>query len=125
MDQETLRENLKTLDESSQFLIAIVASLLLSLRALLLQRGQVCAALAGETAPQRSVYPLRHTAGALTLGAVGFFLCLAARTLAQADPEDPAALCSARSGLAASVLVFAAAAIRLDDTEFLHCLGRM
>lgn len=120
MDQDALRDDLNTLDQSAQFLIVLVASLFLSLRAILLQREQVCAALVGEVPPQTSVYPLRHTAGSLTVGALGFLLCLAARALSQATPDDPMVQRSARSGLAASILVFAAAAIRLDDTEFLH-----
>ena len=97
MDQDALRDDLNTLDQSAQFLIVLVASLFLSLRAILLQREQVCAALVGEVPPQTS-----------------------ARALSQATPDDPMVQRSARSGLSASILVFAAAAIRLDDTEFLH-----
>ena len=121
MDRETLQSSLSTLDQSAQFLIAIFAGLLLSLRALTLQREQVCRALSGEAAEPLSVYPLRHTAGALTVGALGFFLCQAARTFSQAGGSGPAARQSARANLTASILVFAAAAIRLEDTQLTRC----
>lgn len=115
---------LAALDESAGFLAAIILAVLLSFRALLLQREGVCAALEGQEAVP-ALYPLRHTASAVTVGALAYFLHLAAGTLGGADLCDPAALRSARSNLAAAVLVFAAAAIRFDDVEFLHAAGRL
>ena len=124
-ERTQLEEALGELDQSGQFLVAILAGLLLSLRALLEQRKQLCLTLAGEQPPPARLYPLRHTAGSLTLGGLGFFLCQAARTRARADPADPVAISSACSGLTAAVLVFLAAAIRLADTDLLHRAGRL
>lgn len=124
-DQAQLEQALGELDQSGQFLVAILAGLLLSLRALLAQREQLCLTLAGEQPPPLCLYPLRHAAGSLTLGGLGFFLCQALRTRARADPADPVAVSSACSGLTAAVLVFLAAAIRLADTNFLHRAGRL
>lgn len=64
-----------------------------------------------------AVYPLRHAANSLVVGALGFFLCLAAKTWRQTDPANCAAARSARSNLIASALVLAAALIRFQDTE--------
>ena len=48
MDRETLRGTLATLDESAGFLLAVIAGLFLSLRALEQQRAQVCGLLDGS-----------------------------------------------------------------------------
>ena len=50
---------------------------------------------------------------ALVVGCLGFFLCLAVRTAREAG--DGAGAASARTTLHASVLVFLAALLRLDD----------
>ena len=52
-------------------------------------------------------------ASALVVGGLGFFLCLAVRTAREAG--DGAGAASARTNLHASVLVFLAALLRLDD----------
>ncbi len=122
MDRETrfeLCRNLAQMDGAVYFLVVIIASVLLSLRALLLQRGQLQDALAGRPAEAPSVFPLRLTAGALVIGALGFFLQLALGTLRAAEAgEDGAARRSARTNALASVLVLGAALLRLDDLLF-------
>lgn len=96
------------------FLIALMAAALLSLEGLnRVQQGVVW-----------GLYPLRHTGSALTVGGLGFFLCQAARAMAQADGSDPVAVRSARSNLLAATLVFLAAGIRFDDVQFLRAQGR-
>ena len=122
MDRETLRGTLATLDESAGFLLAVIAGLFLSLRALEQQRAQVCGLLDGSgTSSGPSVFPLRRTAGCITVGALGYFLCLSARTLHQAASGTPAAQQSACTDLIAVALVFAAAVLRLENLGGLPC----
>ncbi len=74
-----------------------------------------------ETAGFPSVFPLRLTAGALVIGALGFFFCLALSRQRQARTGgDPVESRSAGINAAASTLVLAAALIRLDDLLFVE-----
>ena len=123
--REQLLESLNTADTSEAFLLAIIVSVFLSLKALILQREGICAALEGEQADLSLLYPIRHTASSITAGGLGYFLCLAARTLAGTDPSDPVAVHSAQSNLLAAMLVFLAAGIRWDDIQFLRANGRL
>ena len=67
------------------------------------------------------VFPIRCCASALVIGALGFFLCLALNAWQQASQgDDPVARKSAAANLCASVLVLAAALLRLDDLLFLQ-----
>lgn len=115
-DQEILEEQLDTLDDTVFFLVVIIASVLLSLWATLRQRQAVGLTLRGEeAAAQRAgaVIPIRFTASALVLGALGYFLCLAVRVWEDAcRGADPA---SAKANLWASILVLAAAIVRWRD----------
>lgn len=124
MEQDALCGQLSTVDESIRFLIVIIAGVFLSFKAVNLQRDALCAAILGETPDTSGVYPLRHTANALVVGALGFFLCLAAKTWREADRSDCVAVRSAHANLWAALLVLAAAVIRYDDVEFLHANGR-
>lgn len=124
MEQSELQENLAEIDESAAFLAAIILAVLLSFRGLLLQREGICAALLGREADLSCLYPLRHAASAITAGALAYFLCVTARALGSADRSDPVSVHSAQANLAASALVFTAAAIRFDDVEFLKANGR-
>ena len=124
MEQETLCEQLSTVDQSLSFIVLIIAGVILSLKATGVQRDALCGAIQGETPDTSEVYPLRHTANSLVLGALGFFLCLAMKTWREADPCDWVSSRSAHSNLWAALLVFAAALIRFDDVEFLHANGR-
>ena len=111
MEDANTGAQLRTAEQSALFLVLLIFSLLLSLWAAVRQRDQLAA---GETPEQ--VFPVRMGASALVVGSLGFFLCLALRTSRQAARgEDPAARRSAERNLAAAVLVFAAALIRLWD----------
>lgn len=123
-ERQTLLEQLSTVDQSIWFIVAIVAGVFLSLKATASQGEALCAALEGRTADPQ-VYPLRHTANSLVIGALGFFLCLAMRAWNQTDPNDPIAARSAHANLWAAMLVLAAAMIRYDDVEFNHLNGRL
>lgn len=115
-DQEILEEQLDTLDDTVFFLVVIIASVLLSLWATLRQRQAVGLTLRGEEeAAQQvgAVIPIRFTASALVLGALGYFLHLAVRVWEDARcGADPA---SAKANLWASILVLAAAIVRWRD----------
>lgn len=115
-DQEILEEQLDTLDDTVFFLVVIIASVLLSFWATLRQRQAVGLTLRGEEeAAQQvgAVIPIRFTASALVLGALGYFLHLAVRVWEDARRgADPA---SAKANLWASILVLAAAIVRWRD----------
>ena len=67
------------------------------------------------------MFPIKLTAGALAAGALGFFFALALESLDKARRgEDAAALRSARVNAWASLLVLAAALVRLDDLLFVQ-----
>ncbi len=122
MDREELEQALGTLDGSIYFIVVIIASVLLSLLSLRVQRGQLCQVLAGaDAADLPSVFPLRLTAGALVIGALGFFFCLSLDRQRQAqEGDDQVERRSARINAAASTLVLAAALLRLDDLLFME-----
>ena len=106
MEETVLREQLRTVDESLLFLLLIVLSVLLSYWGVRIQR---------EAALPR-VFPIRLSASALVVGALGFFLCLALKTEREtARGGTPAARRSACTNLWASLFVFLAALLRLDD----------
>jgi len=123
MEREELLGQLSTADQSIWFIILIIAAVVLSLRATALQRGAVCAQLEGEQGDTREVYPLRHTANSLVVGALGFFLCLAIKAWRETDGGDSAAARSAHANLWAAMLVLAAAMIRYEDVELSHASG--
>ena len=112
-------QTLAQLDQSAAFLVGLVLALLLALQALGVEKARVQGAQTG------SVYPLRLTSSALTVGGVGWFFTLAERAWREADASDPAACRSARSNLAAAGLVLAAALLRLEDVQQLHQAGRL
>ena len=80
----------------------------------------MCLALAGDDAgaqdAQERVRQLRLLSGAVHIGALGYFLCLALRAVDQSS-GDPAAEGSARTNLTASVLVLLAALLRFLDQK--------
>ena len=122
MDQfqapDNLRQQLDTADQSLLFLRLLIFSILLSYQALSIQRQQLNDTITGNTeteARQPRVFPLRLGASALVVGALGFFLCLALDTLRSVAPEDCVAKQSAQTNAVASLLVFLAGLLRLDD----------
>lgn len=120
MEEDILAGEARTLDDSLGCILAVIGSVLLSYRATVLQRDGVCLALAGDgagaEAVQAQVRRLRLRSGAILIGALGYFLCLALRAADQSQ-GDPAAECSARTNLTASVLVLLAALLRFLDQK--------
>ena len=120
MEEDILAGEARTLDDSLGYILAVIGSVLLSYRATALQRDGVCLALAGDDAgaqdAQEQVRRLRLLAGAVLIGALGYFLCLALRA-AEETGDDPAAASSARTNLTASVLVLLAALLRFLDQK--------
>ena len=103
MEEEALKRQLCTADGSLLFLGLLLLSVGLSYWGVSLQREGLCRTLRSDAegaANLPEVFPIRLWASALVVGCLGFFLCLAA---------------SARTNLHASVLVFLAALLRLDD----------
>lgn len=79
MEETVLREQLRTVDESLLFLLLIVLSVLLSYWGVRIQREGLCRTLQGDAegaAALPRVFPIRLSASALVVGALGFFLCL-------------------------------------------------
>lgn len=115
-EREELLEQLDTVDTTLKFLAVIIISVLLSFWATLRQREAVCLTLLGEEAAAEEVgevYPIRAVAGALVIGALGYFFWLAWRLWE--DAESGVARGSARANLWASALVLSAAIIRWRD----------
>ena len=116
MDPSEVKRALCQLDASSHFLLLIIASVLLSFQTLRLQRRQACRLLSGEEADTASLFPLRLLSSALIIGALGFFLSLSLDALKQTEATgSPGQRRSAMENAVASVLVLAAALLRLDD----------
>lgn len=128
MEEDTsgarLCEALGDVDASLGFLLLLTASILLSLWSVVIQRKGLCLTIQGEeetAAALPPVFPIKCRASAIVVGSLGFFLCLALKALGQAEEgSDPVALKSARTNVLASVLVLAAAVLRLDDLQFVE-----
>ncbi len=121
--EEELCEQLNTTDQSIFFLVLLISATLLSLWSILIQRKQLACTIAGDPEAASAappVYPIRHGASALTVGGLGFFLCLAMRAAREAEAgTDCVAKRSANTNLWASLFVFAGAILRLSDLEFM------
>ena len=122
--EKTLCAQLGVVDESLFFLLLIIAATLLSFWSVSLQRKGLCLTIQGETETAGQlppIYPIRHKASAIIVGALGFFLCLALRTLEEAEEGgDCVAKRSARSNLWASLFVLLAAMLRYQDLDFVE-----
>lgn len=122
--KRTLRAQLGIVDDSLGFLLIIIASVLLSFWGVAIQRKGLCLAIRGETETAEAlpkVYPIRKKAGAMVVGALGFFLCLALNTWEQARAGTDSVACrSARTNLIAALFVLAAAIIRFQDLNFVE-----
>lgn len=115
MEEKTLREQLCAVDGSLLFLGLLLLSVGLSYWGVSIQREELCRTLRGDGAGAEElpeVFPIRLWASALVVGCLGFFLCLAVKTDREAGYETAQ---SARTNLWASVLVFLAALLRLDE----------
>ncbi|NCB63249.1 MAG: hypothetical protein EOM52_06480 [Clostridia bacterium] len=102
----------------------IIASVLLSFWSVVIQRKGLCFTICGDTkaaAALPEVYPIKCKASAMIVGSLGFFLCLALTALEMAEAgDDCVAKKSARTNFLASLLVFLAAVLRLDDLRFVE-----
>ena len=120
MEEDILAGEARTLNDSLGYILAVIGSVLLSFGATALQRDGVCLALAGDSAGARAaqdrVRRLRLLAGAILIGALGYFHCLALR-VAEERAGTPEAEASARANLWASFLVLLAALIRFLDLK--------
>lgn len=118
--EESEQAFLGQIDASLGFLILLVLGVLLSVLVLWEQRRTVCLALEGEEEQAAElaapILRLRRAASALVVGSLGFFFLLSQESARRAAAgTDPAACRSAVRNLWASLLVFAAALIRLYD----------
>lgn len=118
-EREELKRNLGILNVSLMFILLIIFSILLSLWAALLQREQLKAVLEdGDPSRIPPVEPIRLTASSITVGCLGYFLCLALGTQREAQAgNDLSALRSAQVNTAASLLVLLASILRLVDLK--------
>ncbi len=107
--------DLELVNCSVTFLLLIILAVLLSLAGLLRQRQLLRAILAGEATDRYpDPYPLQRAAGAISVGALGFFFTLALRGWNTARAGDsPWVLHLSHVNLWASLLVLAAAILRL------------
>lgn len=126
-DREKLERQLGDADGAVVFLLVLLCSLLLSLSATLTQRCQLRLTLAGRAEEAAAVPPVlaeRRWASVLAVGSLGFFLCLAIQACRDLTPETSCAdRQSAGRNLWASILVLAAAVVRLDDLDASHTLA--
>ena len=115
-ERQSLCSQLEAADWSRFFLLVILASVLLSYCGVEIGRQKLCLMLEGDekgAAALPNSFPLRITAGALVVGALGFFLCLAWRTWQESVGGEGEH--SALVNLWASLFVLLAALLRLGD----------
>lgn len=123
VDDQTLCQELDTVDTDLGFLFLIVTAVLLSFWATVRQRDALCLALQGDSdrsAQAGDVGRIRLAAGALVVGSLGFFFMQALETCQRTGAEDPTACRSAWLNLIASFLVLLAALIRLFDLNMVR-----
>ena len=115
---DALRGQLNTLDTSLLFLALLTGATALSWAILSRQRG---AFLSGEDIPEPDLIPARLAVSALVVGSLSYFFLLSLETLCTARSQGAAACASAGRNARASLLVLAAALIRLYDLNILRC----
>ena len=104
---DALRGQLNTLDTSLLFLALLTGATALSWAILSRQRGALLSLLSGEDIP--------------VVGSLSYFFLLSLETLCTARSQGAAACASAGRNARASLLVLAAALIRLYDLNILRC----
>ena len=112
---DALRGQLNTLDTSLLFLAALSWAILSR------QRGALLSLLSGEDIPEPDLIPARLAVSALVVGSLSYFFLLSLETLCTARSQGAAACASAGRNARASLLVLAAALIRLYDLNILRC----
>ena len=118
---DTLRGQLNTLDTSLLFLALLTGATALSWAILSRQRGALLSLLSGEDIPEPDLIPARLAVSALVVGSLSSFFLLSLETLCTARSQGAAACASAGRNARASLLVLAAALIRLYDLNILRC----
>lgn len=115
MDKETLQESLREADVAIGFLFLIILGILLNYIASIRGRDALCCQICGGTPEEDKLSDkLRCAGSAAIIGALGFYLVLAAKTYRTASCATKP---SATRNLWASALVMAASLIRLWDRE--------
>ncbi len=115
-EQEELEQELQILNVSLGFLLLIILAVLLSLWSALLQRCQLKQAMEGRVPIQvQPVDYIRRIGSAITVGCLGYFLCLALEI--QKSAQTRATRRSAQVNTAASLFVLLAAILRLVDLQ--------
>ena len=112
---DALRGQLNTLDTSLLFLALLTGATALSWAILSRQRGALLSLLSGEDIPEPDLI------SALVVGSLSYFFLLSLETLCTARSQGAAACASAGRNARASLLVLAAALIRLYDLNILRC----
>lgn len=112
---------LNTLDTSLLFLALLTGATALSWAILSRQRGALLSLLSGEDIPEPDLIPARLAVSALVVGSLSYFFLLSLETLCTARSQGAAACASAGRNARASLLVLAAALIRLYDLNILRC----
>ena len=118
---DTLRGQLNTLDTSLLFLALLTGATALSWAILSRQRGALLSLLSGEDIPEPDLILARLAVSALVVGSLSYFFLLSLETLCTARSQGAAACASAERNARASLLVLAAALIRLYDLNILRC----
>lgn len=118
---DALRGQLNTLDTSLLFLALLTGATALSWAILSRQRGALLSLLSGEDIPEPDLIPARLAVSALVVGSLSYFFLLSLETLCTARSQGAAACASAGRNARASLLVLAAALIRLYDFNILRC----
>ncbi len=116
-----LEEELGVIHVSLPFLILVLGATVASFYALLLQREGALEALKRGSQARREeerIFLIRRAAGAVFVGALGFFLCLNLSLAQQlGEGAGEAALRSSRVNIWASILVLCAAILRFFTLE--------
>lgn len=118
---DALRGHLNTLDTSLLFLALLTGATALSWAILSRQRGALLSLLSGEDILEPDLIPARLAVSALVVGSLSYFFLLSLETLCTARSQGAAACASAGRNARASLLVLAAALIRLYDLNILRC----
>ena len=116
MGEETSYDSaLQTVNTSIMFLVLLVLGILLSLKGVLLQRDSLCVLReGGDAEAPESPELFQCAAGAISIGALGYFFTLALQGWNDACREGSArAETVSRTNLWASLLVLCAAILRL------------
>ena len=118
---DALRGQLNTLDTSLLVLALLPGATALSWAILSRQRGALLSLHSGEDIPEPDLIPARLAVSALVVGSLSYFFLLSLETLCTARSQGAAACASAGRNARASLLVLAAALIRLYDLNILRC----